>query len=602
MSTASSYPVYAGTKRPLTIDDQDEDVRIAVRALGDMRSRTVAQAHAPSAEAFAEISKAHSRASSISRSTPFLTRSSTSVSTSNSSPVLPRQMLDSTPIIDNSEDNIDPSLRSTVDPSSKDFVSRVSHLPIVNSALKVYENTKECSKVVKYGATLMESSVKTISRPVINRLPVGQIDEFACRQLDRFRCGLTPLTSDAMQFDEPSSSFHVYREHRPVDSTTSSRAQSAAPSSTVVPREISEVSAASEEHNAERQVTNRSKWQTVLSEAGGISAAVSEESMKRLQYCLHWLQFATERIDTQIAVLRSFIDTLTPQSSHENGPPALVPLQAMRTLSDVRRDVVNTIRQVVDVISKYAGGALPEPARSTVRSIILRLPARWANANGDSAGSNNSSMPSSPNISPKLKNEVTSHDALSPFAPSSSHTLLNGRPTAGRATHPSAVAATQAAQRILTLATESLDMMRSVTNVFKESLERAETWVERLRVVGIQRHGPPPPLSSPGVEPSTTNNDPAPKPAKAGESEPQSPSIPSSTVPSTQSLTSLPDATQTSPPTSVASSVRRCERPGSGASSKCTVELRSDESVKDVTEEAKQAEVGGASKKMDIDT
>ena len=32
---------------------------------------------------------------------------------------------------------------------------------------------------------MMESSVKSISRPVIDRLPVNQLDEFACRQLDR---------------------------------------------------------------------------------------------------------------------------------------------------------------------------------------------------------------------------------------------------------------------------------------------------------------------------------------------------------------------------------------------------------------------------------
>ena len=32
---------------------------------------------------------------------------------------------------------------------------------------------------------MMVSSVKTISRPVIERLPVNQLDEFACRQLDR---------------------------------------------------------------------------------------------------------------------------------------------------------------------------------------------------------------------------------------------------------------------------------------------------------------------------------------------------------------------------------------------------------------------------------
>jgi hypothetical protein len=38
----------------------------------------------------------------------------------------------------------------------------------------------------------------------------------------------------------------------------------------------------------------------------------------------------------------------------------------------------------------------------------------------------------------------------------------------------SAIAANQAAQRILTLATESLDMIRGVTGVFKESLDRAD--------------------------------------------------------------------------------------------------------------------------------
>jgi len=44
-----------------------------------------------------------------------------------------------------------------------------------------------------------------------------------------------------------------------------------------------------------------------------------------------------------------------------------------------------------------------------------------------------------------------------------------------------------AAERILTLSIESLDMMRGVTAVVKESLDRAEGWVERLRVVGLQR-------------------------------------------------------------------------------------------------------------------
>ena len=37
----------------------------------------------------------------------------------------------------------------------------------------------------------------------------------------------------------------------------------------------------------ESQVAQRSRWQAVLLEAGGLSAALSEESMRRLKY---WLQ------------------------------------------------------------------------------------------------------------------------------------------------------------------------------------------------------------------------------------------------------------------------------------------------------------------------
>ena len=40
----------------------------------------------------------------------------------------------------------------------------------------------------------------------------------------------------------------------------------------------------------ETQVAQRSRWHAVLLEAGGLSAALSEESMRRLKYCLHWLQ------------------------------------------------------------------------------------------------------------------------------------------------------------------------------------------------------------------------------------------------------------------------------------------------------------------------
>lgn len=50
----------------------------------------------------------------------------------------------------------------------------------------------------------------------------------------------------------------------------------------------------------QQQVAQRSRWQAVLLEAGGIGAAVSEESMRRLKYCLQWLQV---RISCSLSIL-----------------------------------------------------------------------------------------------------------------------------------------------------------------------------------------------------------------------------------------------------------------------------------------------------------
>lgn len=93
------------------------------------------------------------------------------------------------------------------------LLARVSNLPIVNQAIRVYDYSKANSRVInvctalnfmagwkliissfpQYGAGLVESSVKTISRPVIDRLPVEQLDDFACRQLDRVGGGFPSI-------------------------------------------------------------------------------------------------------------------------------------------------------------------------------------------------------------------------------------------------------------------------------------------------------------------------------------------------------------------------------------------------------------------------
>jgi len=41
--------------------------------------------------------------------------------------------------------------------------------------------------------------------------------------------------------------------------------------------------------DADRQVVQRSIWQAVLLEAGGLGVALSDENIRRLKYCLNWL-------------------------------------------------------------------------------------------------------------------------------------------------------------------------------------------------------------------------------------------------------------------------------------------------------------------------
>ncbi|KAG9125802.1 hypothetical protein FRC07_006148 [Ceratobasidium sp. 392] len=482
MSTIETTTVVKERPVALTtgiIDEHDADVLMAVKALGDMRS----QGAGPSASTSAPLYISDS-AAGLSGATPAAPRSADSANASGVSI--------SRPAPDD-------------DAASGDFVSRVSTLPLVTSVLSAYSQSKASSRVVKYGAQMVESSVKTISKPVMDRLPTAQLDEFACRQLDRFeqRYGsrTDSLRDEAPRTPTPRSQptpdaadagpgrGRSLERRIPASAASATLLRSPTPSATrddSVPSQDagSGVVVAASANESDRQVANRSRWQAMLLEAGGIGAALSDESMKRLKYCLQWLQYATNRIDSQIAVLREFLESLSPGAGDLSLPlhmdnDAPVSPAALARLSAVKRDVVATIRQAVDIVSRYAGGALPEPARGTVRSVLLRLPQRWASAGRETIND-------APG--PGHRRTGSSSSTRAPYPPRSS-TPADGIHAArpGPRPQPTAGTAAQAAQRVMTLATESLDMMRGVTGVVKDSLDRAEVWVDRLRVVGLQR-------------------------------------------------------------------------------------------------------------------
>ena len=60
----------------------------------------------------------------------------------------------------------------------------MSNIPLVNSALKVYENSKNSSQVVKYGAQMVES----FAAPIYDKFgkqALSNVDEWGCKQLDK---------------------------------------------------------------------------------------------------------------------------------------------------------------------------------------------------------------------------------------------------------------------------------------------------------------------------------------------------------------------------------------------------------------------------------
>ncbi|KAF7178029.1 hypothetical protein CNMCM7691_006669 [Aspergillus felis] len=174
-------------------------------------------------------------------------------------------------------------------------------------------------------------------------------------------------------------------------------------------------------------------WQSrLMISTSGLGVAMSEESLRSLQYCLTWLRWANGRLGKAIIALQGAVKEWD-SARRENGEGDASLLS--QRIQAVKEDVLSTLKQVVDVVSKYAGGALPENARHLVRRHLTSLPHRF---------------------------QVASTSKPPPGSPASSSD------------------ATLGAHRILVLAQEGLDMMAQVSGVVNDTLVSAEHWCQRL--------------------------------------------------------------------------------------------------------------------------
>ena len=178
--------------------------------------------------------------------------------------------------------------------------------------------------------------------------------------------------------------------------------------------------------------------QQLIVTTSGLSVAMSEESLRSLRYCLSWLTWANQRLAGAVQNLKDLLyqwdqgnngqDTPLGGSQSQESQQAAITTR----IAALRTDVLATLKQVVDVVSNYAGGALPENARNLVHLLLTSLPQRFSAASASAANDD------------------------------------SGNEAAG------------GAKTVMVLAQEGLDMMSQVSRVVNDTLVSAEGWCERL--------------------------------------------------------------------------------------------------------------------------
>ncbi|KAI9707601.1 MAG: hypothetical protein M1836_000562 [Candelina mexicana] len=211
-----------------------------------------------------------------------------------------------------------------------------------------------------------------------------------------------------------------------------------------------------QQERGERQTTPNSNWhRRLILSTSGLGVAMSEESRKSLKYCLSWLRYASHHIRKVIRALEGVLeewDQSSRQSAQRStdstgsGEPQPQPNLSNSAVAQrdersipqrvqaLKGEILQILRDAVDIVSTYAGGALPENARTLVRRHLTSLPHRFHLASSSSA--------------------LSSPQPTSQTAKSGHHAMV--------------------------LAKEGIAMMANVSEVLDATLVSAEEWCERF--------------------------------------------------------------------------------------------------------------------------
>ena len=211
-------------------------------------------------------------------------------------------------------------------------------------------------------------------------------------------------------------------------------------------------------------------WSTQLMiTTSGLGIALSETSLRSLRFCLGLLRNATGHLGNVMRalkiVLEDFDRTMVDAESRQilektrhdglkvngavinedsNNAANTLPAQRsqeshvlaerMKALCD---DILQTLKTVVNIVSRYAGGALPDNASMLVRRQLLSVPYRW-----------------------RAASKMTASTSATKDGPGSE--------------------SVRSAHQMLAFAKEGLDMMAQVSLVMDATLFSAERWLHSM--------------------------------------------------------------------------------------------------------------------------
>lgn len=250
--------------------------------------------------------------------------------------------------------------------------------------------------------------------------------------------------------------------------------------------EASESPSASRSHQ-QRPSASRS-WSTQLMiSTSGLGAALNEASLRSLKYVLNILRSANTRVKTLMVALKTLLkdyeegrlsstqqqleegslneksqspNEKSAERSKQNGPgrPPSEGSIIARRIQALNAEIWQTLKAVVNTVSRYTGGALPENASVIVRWQLMSVPRRWQRA-------------------------VRLHADPSTDAKQGEARRGEKGETRGdeqRSSKEAEKEALTSAHRMLAFALEGIDMMEQVGGVVDSTISSAERWLDSM--------------------------------------------------------------------------------------------------------------------------